>query len=413
MNAEKYTVLLVDDEPHVLSALRRLLRKEGWKLLLAGSGQEGLKLLAANSVDLVVSDMRMPHMDGAVFLGQVRRQYPQVTRLVLTGYAEREAVQRAFEQAGIHEMIAKPWDDEELKGILRGFLRQQESQEHEARGLHAILSHLGPLPVLPQVYFEVRDLLEAGGEPSVEAIARAILREPVMAAKLLQVANSTFFGQRRHVENVARAVTVLGLALVHGLVLAHSVFQVLEIRQIEGFSHEALWRHSLACGLLARQIAQRLSWDQQEQEAAILAGLLHDLGKLVLASAIPGQYARVIHRARQGKHSFTAVERDLLGVTHAAVGGHLAEWWNLPAPLAEAIRWHCRPTASPEPDPLACLTHLADVLVHRHGIADLPCAMPAPPSPALLDALGMEVTELDSITAELKQRIARKEFSSF
>ncbi len=412
MNAEKYTVLLVDDEPHVLSALRRLLRKEGWKLLLASSGQEGLRLLAANPVDLVVSDMRMPHMDGAVFLGQVRRQYPQVTRLVLTGYAEREAVQRAFEQAGIHEMIAKPWDDEELKGILRGFLRQQESQEHEARGLHAILSHLGPLPVLPQVYFEVRDLLEEE-EPSVEAIARAILREPVMAAKLLQVANSTFFGQRRHVENVARAVTVLGLALVHGLVLAHSVFQVLEIRQVEGFSHEALWRHSLACGLLARQIAQRLSWDQQEQEAAILAGLLHDLGKLVLASAIPGRYARVIRQARQGKHSFTAVERDLLGVTHAAVGGHLAEWWNLPAPLAEAIRWHCRPTASPEPDPLACLIHLADVLVHRLGIADLPCALPAAPSLPLLDALGMEVLELDSITADLKQRIARKEFSSF
>ena len=412
MNAEKYTVLLVDDEPHVLSALRRLLRKEGWKLLLAGSGQEGLKLLADNPVDLVVSDMRMPHMDGAVFLGQVRRQYPQVTRLVLTGYAEREAVQRAFEQAGIHEMIAKPWDDEELKGILRGFLRQQESQEHEARGLHAILSHLGPLPVLPQVYFEVRDLLEEG-EPSVEAIARAILREPVMAAKLLQVANSTFFGQRRHVENVARAGTVLGLALVHGLVLAHSIFQVLEIRQVEGFSHEALWRHSLACGLLARQIAQRLSWDQQEQEAAILAGLLHDLGKLVLASAIPGRYARVIRQVRQGKHSFTAVERDLLGVTHAAVGGHLAEWWNLPLSLAEAIRWHCRPIASPQLNQLACLIHLADVLLHRHGIADLPCVLPAAPSLPLLDALGMEVRELDSITADLKQRIARKEFSSF
>lgn len=413
MNAEKHTVLLVDDEPHVLAALRRLLRKEGWKLLLAGSGQEGLRLLAANRVDLVVSDMRMPHMDGAAFLRQVRRQYPQVTRLVLTGYAEREAVQRAIEQAGIHEMITKPWDDEELKGILRGFLRQQERQEHEARGLHALLSHFGPLPVLPQVYFEVRDLLAADGDRSVEAIARAILREPAMAAKILQVANSTFFGQRRQVESVERAVAVLGLALVHGLVLTHSVFQVLEIQQVEGFSHEALWRHSLACGLLARQIAQRLSWDQEQQETATLAGLLHDLGKLVLASAIPVRYARVIRRARQGKSSFVAAERELLGVTHAAVGGHLAEWWNLPVPLAEAIRWHCRPAASPQPDPLACLTHLADVLVHRLGIADLPCTLPAAPSPGLLAALGMEALELESLTADLKQRVAKNEFSSF
>ncbi len=413
MKAAKYTLLLVDDEPHVLASLRRLLRKEGWQLLLAGSGREGLDLLAANRVDLVVSDMRMPQMDGATFLKQVRCQYPQVTRLVLTGYAEREAVRRAFDEAGIHEMIAKPWDDEELKGILRGFLQQQECQEREARGLHALLSHLGPLPVLPQAYFEVRNLLDGEEDPSVEAIARAILREPAMAAKLMQVANSTFFGQRRHVENVERAVTVLGLALVHGLVLAHSVFQVLEVRQIEGFSHEALWRHSLACGLLARQIAQRLSWSQPQQEAATLAGLLHDLGKLVLASAFPARYARVIRRVRQGKRSIAAAEREVLGVTHAAVGGHLAEWWNLPLPLAEAIRWHCRPAASPQPNPLACLTHLADVLVHRLGIADLPCALPAAPSAGLLAALGMESTELDTLTAALKQRGASNEFSSF
>jgi HD-like signal output (HDOD) protein len=413
MSAVKHTLLLVDDEPHVLAALRRLLRREGWNLLLAGSGQEGLDLLAAHRVDLVISDMRMPHMDGAAFLRQVRHRYPQVTRLVLTGYAEREAVKRAFEEAGIHEMIAKPWDDEELKAILRGFLQQQERQEREARGLHALLSRLGPLPVLPQVYFEVRELLLAEDDSSVEAIARAILREPAMAAKILQVANSTFFGQRRQVENLARAVNVLGLAMVHGLVLTHSVFQVVKIQQVEGFSHEALWRHSLACGLLARQIARRLSWDPQQQETAILAGLLHDLGKLVLASALPGRYARAIRRARQAKRSIASAERELLGVTHAAVGGYLAEWWNLPLPLAQAIRWHCRPAAGPQPNPLACLTHLADVLVHRLGIPDIPLAPPVAPSPGLLAALGMETLELDSLTADLKQRLASDEFSSF
>jgi len=413
VNAAKHTVLLVDDEPHVLASLRRLLRKEGWQLLLAGSGQEGLELLAAHRVDLVVSDMRMPQMDGAAFLRQVRQSYPQVTRLVLSGYAEREAVQRAFEEAGIHEMIAKPWDDEELKGILRGFLQQQESQEREARGLHTLLSQLGPLPVLPQVYFEVHNLLVAEEDPSVEAIARAIRREPAMAAKLMQVANSTFFGQRRQVENVERATIVLGLAMVHGLVLTHGVFQVLEVRQVEGFSHEALWRHSLACGLLARQLAQRLAWSPQEQESATLAGLLHDLGKLVLVKAIPGRYARVLRRVRQGKGSVEAAERALLGVTHASVGGHLAEWWNLPLPLASAIRWHCRPSASPQPDLLACLTHLADGLAHRLGLADLPGAPTVLPAPGPLAILGLENAELENLLAELKQRgISSREFTS-
>ena len=165
----------------------------------------------------------------------------------------------------------------------------------------------------------MRDLLLSEDGPSVEAIARAILREPAMAAKLMQVAKSTFFGQRRHVENVGRAVTVLGLALVHGLVLTHSVFQVLEVRQVEGFSHEALWRHSLACGLLARQIAQPFLSHRTRRRPSWPA--------CCTICAGPGQ-----HYPRAGAQVSGAPGQRLcrgraraVGVTDAA-GGHLAEW---------------------------------------------------------------------------------------
>jgi CheY-like chemotaxis protein len=257
MNAEQHIVLLVDDEPLVLRALSRALRREAYQILLANSGAEGLALLARHPVDVVVSDMRMPNMDGVTFLRQVREQCPQVARIILTGYAEREMIRRAFEQGDTIEVLNKPWDDEQLKRILRELLEQQEQGGEGALGLHAIISRSGQLPVVPQAYREIRALMEASQEPSLEAIAQAIMREPAITAKILQIANSTFFGQRRRVGTVERAVMVMGLELVRDLVLASSLFSALQTKSCEGFEHQALWRHSMACGLFALRLAQQ------------------------------------------------------------------------------------------------------------------------------------------------------------
>jgi HD-like signal output (HDOD) protein/CheY-like chemotaxis protein len=405
------TLLFVDDDPGILASLRRLLRKEGWNILLAGSAREGLDLLQKQPVDLVVSDMRMPEVDGAAFLRQVRQQYPQVIRIILTGYAERQAVVRAFDQADIHQMISKPWNDDELKEILRNALAQTQDQESVVRGLHAIINQIDALPVLPHIYAQVHQALSEKSNASAEKIAAVIVQDPAIAAKLLQIANSAFFGQRRQVDTVSRALVVLGLEMVENLVLATGVFRSFAIEKFDDFTHDSIWKHSIGCGLVAHSIARQKAWEQKRQEMAMLAGTLHDLGKLVLAQAMPAAYAKVIRRAREEKLSVAQAEHSLLGATHAAVGAYLADWWNLPAGIVEAIRHHCDPAAGQADPPLVCLVHLADLLMHRLGIVASQSGRSTDVAPFVLKSLNMNAGELENLEVALREK--KPQFEQF
>ena len=325
------TILFVDDEPAILSALRRLLRREGWNLLTAGSGREGLAVLREHPVDLVVSDMRMPEMDGATFLKQVREAYPDTIRITLTGHADRESVSRAFEQADIYQVIAKPWDDGELKAVLREALELSERQDAEQKGLHHIVSELGTLPPLPRICLELRQTLREMDESSAPTVALIIAREPAIAAKVLQIANSSFFGQRRQVGTISRAVVVLGLRALENLVLSTSIFQTYATDEIAGFGSDDFWRHSIGCGTIARLLEEQVSGDRERLDIAIYAEhsageLLNGKDRLRVAaqsyaavndpSVAPGleqfQHLRLHHRDVNRFHSLSS----FLGISH-------------------------------------------------------------------------------------------------
>ena len=406
------TILFVDDEPRILSAIRRLLRREEWKVLIATSGREGLDLLQEQPVDMVVSDMLMAEMDGATFLKKVKESHPDTIRIILTGYPKSEIVTRAFAEADIHQMISKPWDSEELKEIIRDAFQQSESQEEESQGLHQIINKIDALPSLPQVYIEVRQVIQGADAPSAEKVAEVIMQDPAIAAKILQVANSAFFGQSRKVETINRAVVLLGLQLVENLVLSTSVFQAFETGEIEGFSHDELWRHCIACSLVARSVETRHSQDRERLEKVMLASILHDLGKLVFARFMPDDYARVVKTAREGQSSIAAAEEQILGATHTAVGGYLANWWNLPAQVADAIRWHHDPASSQEDPEFVSTIHLADALAHRLQVGGSGTGKVPEIESFASEALGIDDEELDLIEAELKDKVAQGELLS-
>lgn len=359
------TVLFVDDERSVLSSLRRLMRREGWNLLFAQSGMEGLEKLKEREVDLVVSDMRMPQMDGATFLKKVQVLYPDTTRIVLTGYADRASVTQAFAAADIYELIPKPWDDDELKQVLRDALEHSHDHERARPGLHKIINEIDVLPPLPHTYNEVRKALRKAQASNTEPVAEVIVTDPPMAARILQVANSTFFGQRREVDTVSRAIFVLGLELVQNLILAAGVFQDLRFPDIAHLKPEELWKHSLAVGVIARYIAHSQKRSDAYQETAMLAGTMHDLGKLVLAKYVSGPYGEIIANTAQGESSLIEVEREKLGTTHASVGGYLAQWWHLPPKIVDAVRHHHDPDKAQTDPRLTHLIHLANALSHR------------------------------------------------
>jgi CheY-like chemotaxis protein len=127
------TLLLVDDEPSILASLKRLFRREGYGILTAESGQQGLELLASNEVGVVISDARMPGMDGGEFLGKVREMYPQVVRMMLSGYTDLKAVTTAVNRGELFCFLTKPWDDAELVDTVRDAFRHFESRRQASK----------------------------------------------------------------------------------------------------------------------------------------------------------------------------------------------------------------------------------------------------------------------------------------
>lgn len=126
MNQDQYTVLCVDDEKNILNSLKRLLRREGYRLLTASSGQEGLKLFEENEVHLVISDQRMPEMSGIDFMEKVNTEYPDTIRIVLTGYTDVDAITESINKGHVYKFLLKPWNDENLKLEIRKALEQYE-----------------------------------------------------------------------------------------------------------------------------------------------------------------------------------------------------------------------------------------------------------------------------------------------
>jgi len=220
-------VLFVDDEAAVLDGLRDLLRRDcsRYDMVFAQGGQQALAELAKRPFQVVVSDMRMPGMDGAELLGRVKEEFPRTTRIVLSGHAEREAVLRAMPVA--HQFLSKPCDAAVLRIAIERTCGLQGLLANEA--LQATIGALTTLPSVPQAYAE---LVQAAADPAMGArdLAELVQRDPAMGAKVLQLANSAFFGRAPRVTSLQEALSFLGVELVKGVALTANIFATLEGR---------------------------------------------------------------------------------------------------------------------------------------------------------------------------------------
>lgn len=232
--------------------------------------------------------------------------------------------------------------------------------------LASVSDCLSSLPTLPTV---VADLLRAIDDESnsTDALARKLAVDQAMVARLLRVANSSFYGLQRKVSSVSDAIVVLGLGNVRNLTLTVSVSNSLGASSTKsGTQFNAFWRHSIATAICAEALAGRMRCNP---ESAFAAGLLHDIGQLVLAFHFPQQREEVRrYRHRLDCHIFEA-EQKVLGLDHSQIGEFLAKRWNFPHQLCSAIAGHHDPEVM-NGDPLACTVHLADAMVHAFDLAD-------------------------------------------
>ncbi len=353
-------VLFVDDESKNLDAMRRMLyaNRKLWDMQFATTGEEALQACAECPFDVVITDMRMPGMDGAMLLGHIRDLYPDTARIILSGYAEDSMARRAIPVA--HRFLAKPSNLLELQETIERVCSLQDSLS--TLEIRKVVGSIGQLPSLSNTYMRLTQAV-TNPDSSIDEIAAIIQEDIAMTAKVLQLANSAFFGLAQKVTTLSNAVCYLGMETTKHLALASEAFRVFVANpHIPNSVYESIEKHATRTA----DIAHVLPVEKNLSDVTVIAAFLHDIGSLLLASSMPNEFCAVLARAEERKCKQFEAEEEILGTSHAEIGAYLLGLWGIPNIAVEAIAHHHHPTRTPHSG-LDCTVavYFADLLAHE------------------------------------------------
>jgi HD-like signal output (HDOD) protein len=358
-------ILFVDDEQNVLDGLRTSLRRQRatWDMVFAGSGEEALALLDQTPFDVVVSDLRMPGTDGVALLRAVKGRHPGVARIILSGNVEAGAALQIASVA--HQVLGKPCVTEYLRQCIDRTCELQALLANPE--IRALVGRLDLVPSIARTYLALTLAIDGESAGAAE-LGRIVETDTAMSAKVLQMANSGFFAGTRRRVSIASAVTFLGVELLRTLALSAQVFSALDAEVAREFALEALQASSLRTAVLAR----RFVGDPARVEEAFTAGLVQDIGRVVLAVGLAGRYRQVLRSVAASGWPLHVVEKEELGVNHAEVGASLLGVWGLPFSLVEVVAYHHDPGAAQRHEArLVSAVHVAQALAAEdHGAED-------------------------------------------
>ena len=339
----KRRILFVDDDPNIINGIKRMLRKQRaqWDMAFVTSGESALQRMAIESFDVLVTDMKMPGMQGEELLQMVVKLYPATARIVLTGHADKIAATRATEVA--HQYLSKPCDAEFLKDSINQTLLLHELVENPR--IRKVMGNIKKLPSLPAIYNDLSREIEAQNSDA-QAIADIFSKDMAMSAKLLQLVNSSFFGLGRRISSIKQAVTLLGLTQIKDLVLSTHIFEAFSgSKTLCALSVDSLWKQSLAVAELSRKISVSEGQTEDRPDQAYMGGLLHNLGLLIFVSRQPEKVNELLAKADETKTSPITLEQSIFGVSCNEAGGYLLGLWKLPPRIVEAILLQDQPSS--------------------------------------------------------------------
>lgn len=362
----KPRVVFVDDEDNILKGIARMLRaKRGvWDMIFAPSGRAALEAMATAPPDLVVSDMRMPGMDGAELLAKVRDRHPKAVRFVLSGFAEREAVLKTIGPS--HRYLAKPCDEKTLVNAIETSLKLRILLHGSA--LEQSVARLSFVPSAPRIYADILSELSSKFG-SAESLTAKIEQDVGISAQLLKLTNSAYFSLPTRCATVKQAINFLGFDNVRAAVLMAGVFD--QFRNLTpAMIHvvEAVGRHSLGLGILAQAIARSEGQDAEIADQAFCAGILSHIGTVVLAANQSERFQ--VAMSDVDKHDVPLIEAELgaFGANHGEVGAFLLGLWGFSDPIVEAIAHHHRPGAYTRTSaPVLTALHIAQYLTRAYS----------------------------------------------
>jgi putative nucleotidyltransferase with HDIG domain len=260
-----------------------------------------------------------------------------------------------------------------------------------------LLSHAGDIPTLPSTVFRIMQLTE---DPSCNAgdLAQVLLSDPPLAARVLKLANSAYYGFSQKIASVQQAITLLGFSTLKNVLLSASVFDFYRLGGM-GIDLGGLWKHSIATATAAKLIAKRIRYPNVEK--AYTVGLLHDIGKIVIARYLPNGLSHVAEMVKTQQCSVYDAETRILGASHADIGAYVLEKWNLPPAVTEAVEFHHHPTRSHFQFYMAAICYLANILAHRSKIGNSGDDMERELDPMVRDYFGLTAQHMQDLQDNL------------
>lgn len=326
-------ILCVNDETRVLEQWRRMLleRERGWEVRLATSNADALSVLQSWPPDAVIAASHPPVSDGVGLLSHVRDQRPETIRIVVGEVSANENSLRALKV--VHRALPETVDGDLLVETLRRTLLMRDYVSQPQ--LRALLGQVGQLPAVPSVYAELTRRLS---DPSVSVfeLGELVAEDSALTVQVLRLANSAYFGRGQVVTRITDAAARLGTRLLRSLVLTAEVYGHMPVTPALKEKIEDMQRHASLVARIASGLDPRAVW----KDDAFTAGLVHDIGKLLMISRLPDLYARIEREAADSYRQEYEVELETLGAHHGSLGACLLGMWGLPSTVVEAVHGH-------------------------------------------------------------------------
>ena len=319
--------------------------RDDWNMFFAESGEKALEILAAEQIDIIISDMRMPGINGLQLLQKTQQLYPGIMRIVLSGQADNEDIIKSV--MPIHQYLSKPCDFETIKTTITRILGLKSILANQQ--LLKYITGRKTLPSLPDMY---QKLMKAINTPdvSVKEIGEIVEKDIGMSAKILQLVNSSFFGFTKNITSPVQAAVYLGIDTLKSLVLGVGIFSEFEKKNTDKAMISKLWSHSISTAEIAKKIALAQKRDRQFVDLAYTSGLLHDIGILILLEDYGEQYATCFKDNTLLITEQMNKEKDIVDSTHNKIGAYLLGLWGFSEPIVNAVYFHHNPAECPAED---------------------------------------------------------------
>ncbi len=355
-------ILFVDDDPKIIDGLKRLLRskRDKWNIMTALSGMEALDILNSQPCDVIVSDIRMVGMNGVELLTKVKFEYSSIVRIALSGYADTELMAECVQAT--HQFLNKPCDLDTLMATISRACTLKESLMDD--NLINIISKLDRIPSLPSLYTEIMEEFSSA-DGSIKKVGEIISQDVAMTAKILQIVNSAYFGLARQVASPVEAAGILGFDVIRSLVLSVKIFSKFESVHASNELIQSILVDSAKSGALAKDIAVATHQDKKTCDYAQMAGMLQDIGIIVLLDNYPDVYTDISISSTKQTTTVKELEEEKIGANHMDVGAYLLSLWGLPYTIVEVVAYHHNPGKSPTDTVFSPLTavHIANSLI--------------------------------------------------